>query len=201
MTDENTEIVTLASDFAEDTVDAKKYPLPSDKPMGYTWGQVDHLEIGPKGVLLVPKGFTGVSPYAYPSPEAKSQEIINRLMKEIEELKKKKKEDEDKYPKIEKEKADLQAKYDELQKEYAEYKEKIENAEKEKLLSEVQAKAKEMGIENFEEKIKDATLEKLKTMKETMETMPEPKTKDFGKGEVTTTSKIAEDELLKMAGL
>lgn len=195
--DEETEIVTLG-DVSEIT-DAKTYPLPSDKPMGYTWTQIDHLEIGPRGVLMVPKGSKLTSPYAYPDIKGS----IENLIKEIEELKKKKKKKEEEVcPKVEdEEKEELQKKLESIEKEYNDYKTKIENIEKEKLMSEVQAKAKTMGFENFEEKLKDADINKLQTIKETIESVPTPKTKDFGKGAVATSSEISEDELLKMAGL
>jgi len=195
--DEETEIVTLG-DVSEIT-DAKTYPLPSDKPMGYTWTQIDHLEIGPRGVLMVPKGSKLTSPYAYPDIKGS----IENLIKEIEELKKKKKKKEEEVcPKVEdEEKEELQKKLEAIEKEYNDYKTKIENTEKEKLMSEVQMKAKTMGFENFEEKLKDADINKLQTIKETIESVPTPKTKDFGKGAVATSSEISEDELLKMAGL
>ena len=195
--DEETEIVTLG-DVSEIT-DAKTYPLPSDKPMGYTWTQIDHLEIGPRGVLMVPKGSKLTSPYAYPDIKGS----IENLIKEIEELKKKKKKKEEEVcPKVEdEEKEELQKKLESIEKEYNDYKTKIENTEKEKLMSEVQMKAKTMGFENFEEKLKNADINKLQTIKETIESVPTPKTKDFGKGAVATSSEISEDELLKMAGL
>ena len=184
---ENPEIIELETDFPSD--------ISSIKPMGFNWAQIEHITIGPKGVIMTPKGSKYPSPYEYPAPK-KTEENIEMEKKNREE----KKILEDSLEELRKENEKLKGQLEVSQKELNDFRQTVENAEKEKILSEVQEKAKNFGI-TLEEKIKDYNIEKLRTISETISKIPTTTEKDFGKGEVITSTEIKEDQLLKMAGL